>query len=219
MTSASDMRWTGAVTSGEPAVRGILASMKARVISLVAVLACTVVACGKEALVFPDESQAATGDAAAPDAKIDAAGADGGPSDAGSSDGAGEPACVSSGLSTCAGACVDSQSDPAHCGACGTVCSQAKPFCQAGQCVSMCSGNLTACGSACVNLGNAAANCGACGAACPASAVCANARCICTQGRDVCGGVCVDTKNDVLNCGACGTKCAAQEVCAAGRCK
>lgn len=170
-------------------------------------------ACGQEALVFPAETPVVSADASVTDA------ADAGAPDAAVSDTGPSSNCEIAVLSSCNGACVDLQSNPSHCGACGVSCTAAAPFCESATCVATCSGSLTACGAACVNLGKSVAHCGACGAACPPTAQCANARCVCPQAREVCGTDCVDVKADARNCGACGVACGALEICAAGRCK
>src|SRR5207247_2419244 len=62
----------------------------------------------------------------------------------------------------CGGRCIDTQSDPAHCGACGTACT-APQACVAGSCQIRCPGMQTVCGGVCVDLRTDRANCGACG--------------------------------------------------------
>ncbi|MCC6877299.1 MAG: hypothetical protein IT378_23540, partial [Sandaracinaceae bacterium] len=50
----------------------------------------------------------------------------------------------------CGGACVDTSSDPDHCGSCNNVC-EVDQVCQGGGCTSECTGGLTACNRACVD--------------------------------------------------------------------
>jgi hypothetical protein len=89
----------------------------------------------------------------------------------------------------CAGACVDTGSDPANCGACGTVC-------PAG----------TACGGSCIT----APPCGTpdrIGQAC----VLASRRV-----GSCCGSDCVDTRSDEMNCYECGIACQLGATCRGG---
>lgn len=81
------------------------------------------------------------------------------------------------GLDRCGGRCVNSLSDPAHCGGCGLSC-PADKLCQAGACVSSCTQPYSACGAACVVLYQDDQNCGACGKACSGSQHCDNASCL-----------------------------------------
>jgi hypothetical protein len=76
---------------------------------------------------------------------------------------------------TCGDECVDTQSDPANCGACGNACDQGDE-CSAGQCVLQCNGGTTGCGDACVNTMNDPAHCGGCNRMC-ASGMCNNGTC------------------------------------------
>jgi hypothetical protein len=80
------------------------------------------------------------------------------------------------GATLCGNLCVDTQSDPSNCGACGTTCG-ANEICSAGQCSSICGGGLTKCGNACVDTTSDLKNCGACGNACGVGATCQNGQC------------------------------------------
>ena len=103
--------------------------------------------------------------------------------------------CTSSEV-RCGNTCANFQSDPLHCGGCGTTC-PTDFVCQSGQCVCP-SGiaGITACGQACVNLTNSSANCGACGNACPTNQVCVNGACgqACPPGSILCGTDCVASR-------------------------
>jgi hypothetical protein len=79
-------------------------------------------------------------------------------------------------MTPCGGICVDLQSDPANCGACGNVCSF---ICDAGQCTFLqaCLSPQVACGNVCVDLQTDPNNCGACGNACLVIETCAGGEC------------------------------------------
>ena len=71
----------------------------------------------------------------------------------------------------CGGTCRDLTSDPANCGACGTVCTGANTSCSRGRCVrtGTCDPGLFYCATpnhTCVDLQSDPANCGACNRAC-----------------------------------------------------
>jgi hypothetical protein len=101
-------------------------------------------------------------------------------------DSADAPDACRPGLAFCGGVCVDTTSNPAHCGSCGHACA-ATEVCNEGACVTSC-GGLTPCGGACVNTATDPANCGSCGNACPdglnADGVCEMSRCVlaCREG-------------------------------------
>ena len=122
--------------------------------------------------------------------------------------------CMTSGI------CANTTSDPANCGACGTVCT-ASQVCSMGKCALTCFGGTTACGGSCVNTMNDGSNCGACGTACTGGKVCSGGMCglTCTGGTTLCGTSCANTMNDPNNCGACGTMCpSTTPVCSSGKC-
>lgn len=90
-----------------------------------------------------------------------------------------------SGQQLCSGACVDVQSDEAHCGACGNACA-AGQSCEAGQCQApqpQCTTGQTLCGGGCVDLQTDSNHCGACGQVCP-SGRCSAGQC---QSVSACG--------------------------------
>jgi hypothetical protein len=129
-------------------------------------------------------------------------------------------------LRCCAGQCVDSASDAAHCGACGTTClgPRRAGACAAGVCgLGACQPGWGDCNAdpsdGCeTNLGIDGAHCGACGSPCAlprAVAGCAGACFIaaCHFGWDDCDGApdngCEQSVlEDLQNCGACGHSCA-----------
>ena len=141
----------------------------------------------------------------------------------------------------CGLACVDLQTDPSHCGACGHACLTGGS-CVAGSCV--CAAGLTICGARCVrpgtdgpecgicrpglrvcdgrcvNLRSDAQHCGACFARCRFEVEsCIDGVCVCSETMlPSCGGRCIDTRMSDANCGACGRVCAADLRCVASRC-
>lgn len=132
-------------------------------------------------------------------------GGSGGSSGYGGSGGVGggggaEPWPCPAGTEECAGACVDTQSDLDHCGACGNPCA-AGEVCALGQCSTSCDPPLTVCGTQCVDTLSAPAHCGYCDNACAPGQACVNGQC--SGGvSDPCAGI---TCNDHGWCegGAC----------------
>jgi hypothetical protein len=117
----------------------------------------------------------------------------------------------------CNGACIDTQSDTANCGACGHACSGATPYCQSGQCT--CPSPYTVCGNQCVPLDGSPDNCGACGNKCTGGTACAGGKCVCLgSNQQLCSGVCVTTGSDPQNCGGCGNVCTDIKQCVGGSC-
>ncbi len=139
-------------------------------------------------------------------------------------------------------ACVDTTTDPNHCGGCGTACSSSPTnshsFCGDGGCAFACDPGYSLCNGACVQL-TTAANCGSCGATCdpdgglplcgpPAGAGADGGPYTCVSGCPPaaptrCSGACVDTTSDTANCAACGHACTttvanAHPLCMASAC-
>ncbi len=88
--------------------------------------------------------------------------------------------CDASGRRTCPGPsgsgsfCVDTESSPDHCGACGVACS-ASSTCVGGVCE--CEAGLDRCPAGCVNLRVDDGNCGACGVTCDPGEACVAGEC------------------------------------------
>ena len=149
---------------------------------------------------------------------------------------AGLPGECARGQLLCAGECIDPNSDPHNCGACGSVCagSDCGPdacFCDQGRttCLPGCgeSGHCSAgvcdstcgiCGNRCIDLCISATDCGACGVACAAGRECVAGECTCPPGQTVCDGNCVDLLTDRNHCGECDTPCCDSSVCSVGIC-
>lgn len=129
-------------------------------------------------------------------------------------------------LVSCAGVCIDSSSDPEHCGGCGNACADDQ-VCDGGSCASDCSPGLLACSRQCVDASSDPVNCGRCGEVCDVDGscvagdckdacndacddereVCIGGECECRPELEACAGACVDLRTDAQNCGACGKAC------------
>lgn len=134
-------------------------------------------------------------------------------------------------LTRCGGACVDTRSDPLHCGACGNVCdtTNGRASCSGGACSIACSAGFGDCdanaANGCeTNLTTTPAHCGRCGNACTAGRVCSAGACgtTCASPTTLCGAACVDLATDNTHCGMCGRTCPraqnASGVCRTGAC-
>ncbi|MFN8590232.1 MAG: pentapeptide repeat-containing protein [Thermomicrobiales bacterium] len=99
--------------------------------------------------------------------------------------------CCGTGFVACGGICVDTQTDPNHCGDCATVCPVGAPTCQGGACVcpgngsTACGPGLTCCGNGCSDLNSDPTNCGSCGNSCTGATPVCNG-----TGSCACGDVC-----------------------------
>lgn len=136
---------------------------------------------------------------------------------------------------------VNTQTDVAHCGACGSACAarpNAVAACGAGACIYACAAGFADCdgepSNGCeVDVRTNAASCGSCGRRCDAAggaAVCVAGVCTltrCDSGRADCNGRVedgceVNTQTDVMHCGVCGHGCTgaagAAASCAGGVC-
>ncbi len=88
-------------------------------------------------------------------------------------------------LSLCGGACVDTNSDPMHCGNCTTTCPSGAhelSACDAGTCRAVCEAGFGDCDGNATNgcetsLGDDASNCGVCGHVCAGGAMCTSGVC------------------------------------------
>jgi Stigma-specific protein, Stig1 len=143
------------------------------------------------------------------------------------------PLMCPAGQTACSGACVDTRTDLAHCGACAAACApraNSTATCAASRCTYTCRPGFGDCDGNAANGCEASldttTNCGACRVACNSmNPICdlAMGRCVsgCSSGTR-CGEICVDTTNTVTNCGSCGNVCPtpanAMPTCAASRC-
>jgi len=79
------------------------------------------------------------------------------------------------GYTQCGNACVVTDNDPNHCGACGNACAPGD-VCMNGNCAQDC-GGLDQCGQSCVDFKNDPQNCGECGKQCKADQICVDGGC------------------------------------------
>lgn len=79
-------------------------------------------------------------------------------------------------LTACGDTCVDTKTDPAHCGDCTTSCAVA---CSGGSCVESCPSPEENCAGACVDTSSNASHCGDCATACDPGKVCVASECSC----------------------------------------
>ena len=121
--------------------------------------------------------------------------------------------------SVCDDACVDTATDPAHCGGCGVACGSGES-CEAGACVTECATGTVACGGACVDVESDVSHCGGCGVACGSGETCFAGGCTaaCAPSEARCDGACVDVTSSFANCGACGASCGDGSTCNGGAC-
>ncbi len=138
----------------------------------------------------------------------------------------------------CGPLCVDTETNPQHCGGCDSVCparANAAPTCVASGCGFTCDPGYGDCdgmvGNGCETPLNTSTSCGACGRACildTATAVCIGGNCAiasCDAGWGDCDFVatngCETDLRDATNCGGCGVVCSlpnATTDCAGGAC-
>ncbi len=145
------------------------------------------------------------------------------------------------GFAVCSGSCVDTESDPLHCGTCGMACPKrpnATRTCMAGDCGFECDPGFYDCDgdptNGCESQQTELDNCGGCGLACGFAngvASCATGACQlvgCDAGWGDCDGDldngCErDVRTSVAHCGGCGAACPSAEnaavACAMGVCQ
>lgn len=126
---------------------------------------------------------------------------------------------------TCGAECVDTKSDPKHCGRCGNGCPDGEA-CVDSACTIVCAAPTTKCGTACVDTKVDPNHCGKCDDPCSLGTVCSDGKCVTDCGATLkrctpTGGstdVCVDVTKDPKNCGDCNRACAPNEVCTGSAC-
>ncbi len=141
------------------------------------------------------------------------------------------PSCSGS-ESCCDNSCVDTQTDPSHCGGC-TACGSGQT-CNSGVCTNVgcadsnpaCASNQACCDNTCVDTQSDPTHCGGC-TACGSNQTCNSGVCTtvgcadsnpaCASNQSCCDNACVDSQNDPTHCGGC-TACATGDTCSAGVC-
>lgn len=118
----------------------------------------------------------------------------------------------------CGSQCVDTNSDPRHCGECNNRCPSGG-FCSMGSCETSCASPLMACGESCVDLSTSPEHCGDCDNPCASDEMCESGGCVCAEGLADCGGNCVDRMSSSLHCGRCDNPCDPGEACVMGMCQ
>lgn len=132
--------------------------------------------------------------------------------------------CAEQGDASSYGVCVDRDSDPYHCGACGNACATGEE-CNAGVCeLAPCTGTEVRCNGLCVDTQTDSQHCGGCSPGASAGFGCSpisTCECgnytVCTIDTDV--GTCADLDNDRYHCGACNSPCGTGQECVSGNCQ
>jgi len=137
----------------------------------------------------------------------------------------------------CGGQCVETVSNPAHCGGCNQPCGELE-VCDAGVCASSCTEGRSPCSQGCFDLITDADHCGECSEQCDVGGSCNGGDCIdacndacdrttetcvaqtceCRSEFDSCGGECVDLQTNPLHCGECDRECG-DDPCGSGDCQ
>lgn len=134
--------------------------------------------------------------------------------------GGGPPVVCPPRLSSCGNACVDTQSDPFHCGGCFQSCGPGG-ICVDGFCWNECPPGLAYCFNQCVDIYSDPLNCGGCGLSCGPNGFCDQGVCLggpCPPPYMQCGPFCVDPWSDPQHCGFCFNQCQPGEQCGMGTC-
>lgn len=121
----------------------------------------------------------------------------------------------SGGKTSCGGRCVDTSTDPSHCGGCNMACPVGEE-CVGGQC--QCPAGTSRCSGVCINTATDPANCGGCGGQCDEFQICVGGECECPEGLAPCSSGCADLTSDKLNCGQCNLSCLAAQSCINSNC-
>lgn len=116
----------------------------------------------------------------------------------------GQPRCLGADKTVCGSSCVNTTTDPDHCGSCYAAV-PVNADCVGGEI--QCHDGYTLCGAHCVDLSNDIHHCGECFR--PAmGAFCDNGSADCIEGYEsLCDGQCLVTADDIDNCGGCALSC------------
>ncbi len=140
----------------------------------------------------------------------------------------GEAGCPSP-TTQCQNICVNTQTDPGHCGNCTTVCTTVDAgdpgdagvitaVCVGGTCGIECDGGLTQCAEQCFDEQNDPNHCGGCNTSCDGG-LCNAGTCCAPGDNTLCSGQCTDTNDDNNHCGNCTTTCTNGKTCQNGSCQ
>lgn len=125
------------------------------------------------------------------------------------------------GQADCGGRCIDTLSNPAHCGGCNLPCAVGAS-CVNGACALGCAQGQSMCEGGCTTTVSDPANCGSCGQSCAPGQFCDAGVCSATCSGIQCpgpsGAECVDAQSNPDHCGMCGIACPAGSSCVAGQC-
>lgn len=130
-----------------------------------------------------------------------------------------EPLTCSDDTVRCGDSCIDTDSDPRHCGGCDNACA-AGEICIEGGCAVACPEGQELCDGTCADISNDPLHCGGCENACAAGEVCVEGGCevACPEGQEICDGTCVYVDRSNEHCGACGNACEPGQACVDGGC-
>lgn len=127
-----------------------------------------------------------------------------------------QPLACPSGQVACEHACVDPNTDPAHCGECFNFCYE-QDQCLSGICTPLsCGTGGIACEHQC--LPESDQYCGGCYSSCYDGRTCQDGTCVCPSGLTECSFSCTDLNSDPYNCNGCGTTCEDNQACVSGAC-
>lgn len=87
-----------------------------------------------------------------------------------------DAAVCGEGETVCDDQCVNTQTDPLHCGTCRNAC-KSPQVCDRGQCKGGCTGTLVNCSGACVDTQTDESHCGACDQPCTSTQTCTSGSC------------------------------------------
>ncbi len=123
------------------------------------------------------------------------------------------------GRTRCGDDCVDTATDPDHCGECDAACADAVG-CRGSRCT--CEGGVTLCNGRCIDTATDPLHCGRCLNGCTDGEACRDGVCQradCPPGQTYCGAGdgCRDLASDLSHCGRCQLSCAGG-ICADGVC-
>jgi hypothetical protein len=125
----------------------------------------------------------------------------------------------------CGSSCVDTVTDPQHCGSCTNVCQDTVPHsvasCAGSTCGFTCNSGYSTCSGACVDEQTDDNNCGGCTHACSGGTSCSGGSCVCPGGSCLLAGTCVTNNASACqsnSCAACPVPTGGSATCGSGGC-